>query len=95
LVLGYQIGYLANLIPIPGGLGVLEGGLLACAASVRLPAAPTAAAVVLYHALALWIPTLGGVFGFVRLVTASRAIAASSRAVRGDAVQPRQELEAA
>ena len=26
LILGYLIGYLANLIPVPGGFGVLEGG---------------------------------------------------------------------
>ena len=27
LVLAYLIGYLANAIPIPGGIGVLDGGL--------------------------------------------------------------------
>ena len=67
VVVAYQIGYLANLIPIPGGLGVLEGGLLAALVLYGLPAAPTAAAVVLYHAIALWIPTLGGTYGFARL----------------------------
>jgi uncharacterized membrane protein YbhN (UPF0104 family) len=67
LVLGYQIGYLANLVPIPGGLGVLEGGLLGALLLYGLPAAPTAAAVVLYHAIALWVPTLGGTLGFARL----------------------------
>ena len=67
VVVGYQVGYLANLIPIPGGLGVLEGGLLAALVLYGLPAAPTAAAVVLYHAIALWIPTLGGTYGFARL----------------------------
>jgi uncharacterized membrane protein YbhN (UPF0104 family) len=67
VVLGYQIGYLANLVPIPGGLGVLEGGLLGALLLYGLPAAPTAAAVVLYHAIALWVPTLGGTVGFARL----------------------------
>lgn len=67
IVLGYQIGYLANLVPIPGGIGVLEGGLLGALLLYGLPAAPTAAAVVLYHAIALWVPTLGGTVGFVRL----------------------------
>jgi uncharacterized membrane protein YbhN (UPF0104 family) len=67
LVLGYQIGYLANLVPIPGGIGALEGGLLAALLLYGLPAAPTAAAVVLYHAIALWVPTLGGTYGFARL----------------------------
>jgi hypothetical protein len=67
IVLGYQIGYLANLIPIPGGVGVLEGGLLGALLLYGLPAAQTAAAVVLYHAIALWVPTLGGTIGFARL----------------------------
>ncbi len=67
IVVGYQIGYLANLVPIPGGLGVLEGGLLGALLLYGLPAAPTAAAVVLYHAIALWVPTLGGTYGFGRL----------------------------
>jgi len=67
VVVGYQVGYLANLVPIPGGLGVLEGGLLAALILYGLPMAPTAAAVVLYHAIALWIPTLGGTYGFARL----------------------------
>jgi uncharacterized membrane protein YbhN (UPF0104 family) len=67
LVIGYQIGYIANILPIPGGVGVLEGGLLGALLLYGLPAAPTAAAVVLYHAIALWIPTIGGTAGFIRL----------------------------
>ncbi len=67
VVAGYQIGYLANLIPIPGGVGVLEGGLLAALLLYGLPAAPTAAAVILYHAIALWVPSIGGLIGFARL----------------------------
>ncbi len=67
LVVGYQVGYLANLLPVPGGVGVLEGGLLGALLLYGLPAAPTAAAVVLYHAIALWVPTLGGTYGFARL----------------------------
>ena len=67
VVAGYQIGYLANLLPIPGGVGVLEGGLLAALLLYGLPAAPTAAAVILYHAIALWVPSIGGLIGFARL----------------------------
>jgi uncharacterized membrane protein YbhN (UPF0104 family) len=67
IVTGYQIGYLANLLPIPGGVGVLEGGLLGALLLYGLPAAPTAAAVLLYHAIALWVPVIGGTIGFGRL----------------------------
>lgn len=67
LIVGYQIGYLANLAPVPGGIGILDGGLLAALVLYKLPAAPTAAAVILYHAIALWTPTLGGTWGFISL----------------------------
>ena len=67
LVLGYLIGYLANLIPVPGGFGVLEGGLAATLIAYGAPATQAAAAVVVYHAIAFWIPSLGGLAGYARL----------------------------
>jgi len=67
LILGYLIGYLANLIPIPGGFGVLEGGLAATLIAYGAPATQATAAVVVYHAIAFWIPSLGGLAGYARL----------------------------
>jgi uncharacterized membrane protein YbhN (UPF0104 family) len=64
LVLGYLIGYLANLIPVPGGFGVLEGGLAGTLIAYGAPATQAAAAVIVYHAIAFWIPSLGGVVGY-------------------------------
>ena len=58
---------MANIVPIPGGLGVLDGGLLAALALYGISPERAAAAVVLYHAIALWLPTIGGTIGFVRL----------------------------
>ncbi len=94
LVLGYQIGYLANLIPIPGGVGALEGGLLAALVLYGLPAAPTAAAVVLYHAIALWVPTLGGTYGFARLRAAIAARRPRLSVVPGHAAETVTDLAA-
>jgi uncharacterized membrane protein YbhN (UPF0104 family) len=67
LVLGYLIGYLANLIPIPGGFGVLEGGLAGTLIAYHAPATQATAAVVVYHAIAFWIPSLGGLLGYALL----------------------------
>jgi uncharacterized membrane protein YbhN (UPF0104 family) len=78
LIAGYQIGYLANLVPIPGGLGVLDGGLLGALLLYGIAAPRAAAAVVLYHAIALWLPTLGGTVGFARL----RGVVAARGGVR-------------
>jgi uncharacterized membrane protein YbhN (UPF0104 family) len=67
LVLGYLIGYLANLIPIPGGFGVLEGGLAGALIAYGAPPSQAAAAVIVYHVIAFWIPSLGGVVGYALL----------------------------
>lgn len=67
LVLGYIIGYMANMLPVPGGFGVLEAGLAGTLILYGAPATQAAAAVVIYHAIAFWVPSLGGVTGFVRL----------------------------
>jgi uncharacterized membrane protein YbhN (UPF0104 family) len=83
LIVGYQVGYLANLVPIPGGIGVLEGGLLGALVLYGLPAAPTAAAVVLYHAIVLWVPTIGGTVSFVRLRKSVAARSGSAVAFAG------------
>ena len=82
IVVGYQIGYLANLVPVPGGIGVLDGGLLGALVLYGLPPAETAAAIILYHAISLWVPALGGTASFVRL----RASVAAGSPLRGAAV---------
>jgi uncharacterized membrane protein YbhN (UPF0104 family) len=64
LVLGYLIGYLANLIPVPGGFGVLEGGLAGTLIAYGASPTQAAAAVIVYHAIAFWIPSLGGLAGY-------------------------------
>jgi uncharacterized membrane protein YbhN (UPF0104 family) len=83
ILVGYQLGYLSNLIPVPGGIGALEGGLLGALLLYGLPAAPTAAAVVLYHAIALWVPTIGGTVNFVALRRSLAGRAPQLRAVAG------------
>ena len=67
LVLGYLIGYLANIIPVPGGFGVLEGGLAGTLIAYGAPPTQATAAVIVYHAIAFWIPTLGGLTGYTML----------------------------
>jgi uncharacterized membrane protein YbhN (UPF0104 family) len=68
LTLGYLVGYCATLIPIPGGIGVLEGGLTGALILYGTPPAKTVAVVLVYHAIAFWIPSLGGAIGYASLV---------------------------
>ncbi|MGH2872113.1 MAG: lysylphosphatidylglycerol synthase transmembrane domain-containing protein [Solirubrobacteraceae bacterium] len=67
IVLAYQIGYLSNVIPIPGGLGVLDGSLVGMFVLYAVPAALSTAATVVYHAIALWVPAMWGTIAFLIL----------------------------
>ena len=67
IVLAYQIGYLSNVIPIPGGIGVLDGSLVGMFVLYGIPAAISTAATVVYHAIALWIPAMWGTATFIIL----------------------------
>jgi uncharacterized membrane protein YbhN (UPF0104 family) len=67
LILAYIVGYLADLIPVPGGIGVLEGGLAGALVVYGAPATQAAAAVLVYHAVAFWIPSLGGLLAYSML----------------------------
>jgi uncharacterized membrane protein YbhN (UPF0104 family) len=67
LTLAFLIGYLGNVIPVPGGIGVLDGGLTAALVLYGADPASAAAAVLVYHAIVLWIPTLLGTIAFLRL----------------------------
>jgi uncharacterized membrane protein YbhN (UPF0104 family) len=72
IVLAYQIGYLANVLPIPGNIGVLEGSFVGMLVLYHVHATAATAAAVVYHAIALWIPALWGTWAFLRLRHAAR-----------------------
>jgi uncharacterized membrane protein YbhN (UPF0104 family) len=67
LVLGYLIGMLGGNLPIPGGIGGVDGGLIGTFVLYHQPLATTTAAVLIYHAVSLWVPALLGSVAFVRL----------------------------
>jgi uncharacterized membrane protein YbhN (UPF0104 family) len=82
LILGYVLGYLANMLPIPGGFGVLEAGMAGMLAAYGAPVTQAAAAVVVYHAIAFWVPSLGGLFGYRRLRRRSALVVEEQAAPR-------------
>jgi uncharacterized protein (TIRG00374 family) len=67
LVLGYLIGQLGNLIPLPGGIGATEGALVAVFALYGVNIADATAAVLLYRLFQLAVPALLGAPAFVML----------------------------
>jgi uncharacterized protein (TIRG00374 family) len=67
LVLAYLIGQLGGLVPLPGGVGGTEGGLIGVFALYHVPLATATAAVLAYRVIELWIPAILGSIAFVRL----------------------------
>jgi uncharacterized membrane protein YbhN (UPF0104 family) len=67
IVLAYQIGYLSNLIPIPGGIGVLDGSFVALFVLFGVQATPATSATIVYHAISLWVPAMWGTIAFLLL----------------------------
>jgi uncharacterized membrane protein YbhN (UPF0104 family) len=67
LTLAFLIGYLGNVVPVPGGIGALDGGLTGALILYGAAPASAAAAVLVYHAIVLWLPTLLGTIAFLRL----------------------------
>jgi glycosyltransferase 2 family protein len=67
LVLGYLIGQLGNLVPLPGGIGGTEGGLIGVYALYGVNVSDAAAAVLIYRLFQLAIPALLGAPAFVLL----------------------------
>jgi uncharacterized membrane protein YbhN (UPF0104 family) len=67
LMLAYNIGYIANAIPIPGGIGVLDAGLTGALVLYGATTTHAVAAVLIYHTIALWIPGAGGLLAYIQI----------------------------
>ena len=67
ILMGYLIGQLGGLLPLPGGLGGIDGGLIGTLIVYGLPAAPVVAAVLVYRAILFWLPLLAGAVAFISL----------------------------
>jgi uncharacterized protein (TIRG00374 family) len=67
VLMGYLIGQLGGLLPIPGGIGGIDGGLLGTLVVYGAPAAATAAAVLAYRLIVFWLPLVVGGAAFVSL----------------------------
>jgi uncharacterized membrane protein YbhN (UPF0104 family) len=64
VVLAYQIGYLSNFIPVPGGIGVLDGSMIGMLVLYGVGGTVATAATLAYHAISLWVPAVWGTIAF-------------------------------
>lgn len=67
LIMGYFLGTLGSLLPLPGGIGGVEGGMIGAFAAFGLPGGRAVVAVLAYRAISFWLPTLPGIAGYLSL----------------------------
>ena len=67
VVLAYQIGYLSNFIPVPGGIGILDGSMIGMLVIYGVGGTVATAAMLVYHVISLWVPAMWGTIAFILL----------------------------
>jgi uncharacterized protein (TIRG00374 family) len=83
LVQAFFVGMLGNLLPIPGGVGGVEGGMIGAFAAFGVEPGLAVVAVLVFRAFTFWLPLLPGVIAFFRL----RARVEEWRKQRGATIQ--------
>ena len=59
-MLAYFVGMLGNALPLPGGIGGVDGGMIGAFAALGVSSDYAISAVLTYRAFAFWLPTLPG-----------------------------------
>jgi uncharacterized protein (TIRG00374 family) len=67
LVMSYFLGTLGSLLPLPGGIGGVEGGMIGAFVAFGVPSGRAVVGVLAYRAISFWLPTLPGVVGYLEL----------------------------
>jgi len=65
--MSYFIGMLGNLLPLPGGLGGVEGGMIGAFAAFGVDLDLAVLAVLSYRAISFWLPTIPGAVAYFQL----------------------------
>ena len=76
LILGYFLGHIGNFLPVPGGVGGVEGGMIGVFVACGVPLSLAVLGTLAYQAISTWLPVLPGLaayFGLRRRVARWRA----------------------
>jgi uncharacterized membrane protein YbhN (UPF0104 family) len=67
VVMAYFVGMFANVLPLPGGIGGVDGGMIGAFIAFGVSAPIAVVAVLVYRAFAFWLPTVPGAIAYVQL----------------------------
>ncbi len=67
IVMAYFVGMLGNTLPLPGGIGGVDGGMIGAFSAFGVPVEVSIVSVLAYRGLAFWLPTLPGAVAYLQL----------------------------
>ncbi len=67
IVMAYFIGMLGNTLPLPGGIGGVDGGMIGAFTAFGVPVEISVVSVLAYRAIAFWLPTIPGAIAYFQL----------------------------
>jgi putative heme transporter len=67
VVMSYFIGMLGNVLPLPGGIGGVDGAMIGAFSAFGISPSLAVVSVLTYRAFAFWLPTLPGAIAYLQL----------------------------
>jgi uncharacterized protein (TIRG00374 family) len=67
IVMAYFVGMLGNTLPLPGGIGGVDGGMIGAFTAFGVNVELSIVAVLAYRAFAFWLPTVPGAVAYIQL----------------------------
>lgn len=67
IVVAYFCGQLGNLLPLPGGIGGVDGGMIGAFIAFGVPGGLAVVAVLVYRGFSFWLPTIPGIIAYLQL----------------------------
>jgi putative heme transporter len=67
IVMSYFVGQLGNVLPLPGGIGGVDGAMIGAFSAFGVSPPLAVVSVLAYRALAFWLPTLPGAVAYLQL----------------------------
>jgi uncharacterized protein (TIRG00374 family) len=67
VVMAYFVGMLGNTLPLPGGIGGVDGGMIGAFSAFGVPVEISVVSVLAYRVFAFWLPTLPGAIAYLQL----------------------------
>ena len=88
IVMAFFVGMLGNLLPLPGGIGGVDGGMIGAFAAFNVDTRLAIVAVLVYRGFTFWLPTIPGILAYIGLRKTVERWRTQRRAERREARAP-------